>query len=506
MQKKIVQWYILPHPLTDKESPFVNLFPWGDLDSNDANASKSFRDLVNERLPILDIKLKNFLEARNNNLKNIRIYSGSVNGVDPINHTWSRFPDVEIKYIGKDIPNPLDINVFPLRLHGNHRPLWEDPDKWPLTNLHPIAIKFLRKFPWCAVLLHDITESQNLTSYREGIIYSIALQRKKTKILFNPIFWISGSSTPKESYITPNSIPIPKWLFLGGSHQWLEETVYSSKPEWSPTSEPNLNPPEMRDGVRFLCYAGRWRLNRIILSYDLLKILPKSRIWISVTGVKDLDLSRSDAKYALDTLKEISILDNIPYQYTEEQEQEIIKKYNNLVERLPINTFPKYVRDDYREDYLYAPKINHYKNIFVDIVMETFNERQGVNPKVVFITEKTAKPIRACRPFIISANAGFYKELHKLGFKTFDSWWDESFDEDVDVVTANKRLLNTVEKINSWTSEKCLQVFEEMKPVLLHNYNVLEEIVNTRPRSWLTTARQLHKEWTDTNPKWTLGD
>jgi hypothetical protein len=43
-------------------------------------------------------------------------------------------------------------------------------------------------------------------------------------------------------------------------------------------------------------------------------------------------------------------------------------------------------------------------------------------------SEKIWKPIAMGHPFVVAANYGFYRDLHKLGFKTFGHLIDESFD------------------------------------------------------------------------------
>ena len=45
-----------------------------------------------------------------------------------------------------------------------------------------------------------------------------------------------------------------------------------------------------------------------------------------------------------------------------------------------------------------------------------------------FRTEKIAKPLAMGHPFIVVSNAGFYRDLHNLGFQTFGHIIDESFD------------------------------------------------------------------------------
>ena len=45
-----------------------------------------------------------------------------------------------------------------------------------------------------------------------------------------------------------------------------------------------------------------------------------------------------------------------------------------------------------------------------------------------FRTEKIWKPMIMCHPFVAVANRGYYRDLHRAGFRTFGSVIDESFD------------------------------------------------------------------------------
>ena len=46
-----------------------------------------------------------------------------------------------------------------------------------------------------------------------------------------------------------------------------------------------------------------------------------------------------------------------------------------------------------------------------------------------FRTEKICKPVAIGHPFVVSANRGYYRDLHNLGFKTFGHVIDQSFDQ-----------------------------------------------------------------------------
>lgn len=68
-------------------------------------------------------------------------------------------------------------------------------------------------------------------------------------------------------------------------------------------------------------------------------------------------------------------------------------------------------------------KAEPYIDTYFSLVTETVFEYP-----YSFRTEKIWKPIAIGHPFIVAANSGYYRDLHHLGFKTFNGLIDESFD------------------------------------------------------------------------------
>jgi len=66
---------------------------------------------------------------------------------------------------------------------------------------------------------------------------------------------------------------------------------------------------------------------------------------------------------------------------------------------------------------------------YVDTYFSLVTETVCAESPYSFRTEKTAKPLAMGHPFIIASNAGFYRDLHNLGFQTFGHVIDESFDQ-----------------------------------------------------------------------------
>lgn len=71
-----------------------------------------------------------------------------------------------------------------------------------------------------------------------------------------------------------------------------------------------------------------------------------------------------------------------------------------------------------------------------------------------FRTEKIWKPILMGHPFVVAANRGFYRDLRNLGFQTFDSLIDESFDQIDRPEDRIERIIQGVHRICSVGADK----------------------------------------------------
>lgn len=119
---------------------------------------------------------------------------------------------------------------------------------------------------------------------------------------------------------------------------------------------------------------------------------------------------------------------------------------------------------------LHMADVELYQQSFLHVVTETiFHYPHNANG------EKTWKPIANFRPFVILGVPGSLSDLRRLGFMTFDRWWDESYD---DIQDPSQRLL-AVADIIKWVCFQKLEelqiLLKEMKPVLEHNHRYYHE-------------------------------
>jgi hypothetical protein len=121
----------------------------------------------------------------------------------------------------------------------------------------------------------------------------------------------------------------------------------------------------------------------------------------------------------------------------------------------------------------YLPHINSY----FDICFESFfyNESETLS-----LTEKIFKPIINFQPFIFVSTKGSLNLLKSLGFKTFEGFIDESYDN---IEDNNKRLFTAYEQIKklcSMSKEEIHNWYWNMEEILIHNHNHLLKIHNNK--------------------------
>jgi hypothetical protein len=114
--------------------------------------------------------------------------------------------------------------------------------------------------------------------------------------------------------------------------------------------------------------------------------------------------------------------------------------------------------------------LQYYNNIFVDVVHETF-----VRGEVCFATEKTWRPIIARRPFITMGGRHHLANLRRLGFRTFNTVWDEGYD-DYGMQHRIQEILKLLNTISQWTPAQLIDKLHSMQHILDHNYEVFNSL------------------------------
>jgi len=111
-----------------------------------------------------------------------------------------------------------------------------------------------------------------------------------------------------------------------------------------------------------------------------------------------------------------------------------------------------------------------YEDIFVDIVCNTY-----ITGNTFYLDEKLWRPIMTQTPFIVHGPRNFIKNLQALGFKTFDSWWDEGYSEDPPDCQVFA-ILKIIDQLSNYSAAELAVLYQEMQPVLEHNLQVFKKL------------------------------
>ena len=139
-------------------------------------------------------------------------------------------------------------------------------------------------------------------------------------------------------------------------------------------------------------------------------------------------------------------------------EEHITKQYDPTENLLPVTS--QHLTTDSIEYY--------YFRSFASLVCETNYEYPWGQ-----LSEKTINPFRFENAVILLAGPGSLEQAKSWGFKTFNQWWDESYDTIIDPCQRMDAVLSVVDTILNYTFEELTEIKKQMAPTLLHNRNIL---------------------------------
>lgn len=100
----------------------------------------------------------------------------------------------------------------------------------------------------------------------------------------------------------------------------------------------------------------------------------------------------------------------------------------------------------------------------INIVTET-----RYTTPLIYISEKTIKPLMCMRPFIIAGPPYTLRLLKKFGFKTFGDFWDESYDDELDHAKRLEMVYNLSKQMTSKNINELKIMLLKMKDILEYN-------------------------------------
>jgi hypothetical protein len=137
----------------------------------------------------------------------------------------------------------------------------------------------------------------------------------------------------------------------------------------------------------------------------------------------------------------------------------------------------------------------------VEIVLETLFDDSRWH-----LTEKSLRPIACGKPFILASTPGSLEYLKSYGFKTFDTWIDESYDTVQDPNLRLQAITNSMQKFSLQPPEEKQNALTEMQTICVYNKNrffsnefmqqVLDEFCNNLKQGVLKLQNYKGKNFT----------
>lgn len=120
----------------------------------------------------------------------------------------------------------------------------------------------------------------------------------------------------------------------------------------------------------------------------------------------------------------------------------------------------------------------------IDIVFETFTVGDVFCP-----TEKIVRSLITEKPFFVYAAPNFLNQLKQLGFKTFDTLWDESYDEH-QLRLRYDQMLKQVRHLATIPQAEFEKLMSQAREITAHNKQVLKQInidLHGSEQAWITS-------------------
>jgi hypothetical protein len=213
------------------------------------------------------------------------------------------------------------------------------------------------------------------------------------------------------------------------------------------------------------------RLSRPHRTYFIAKLFYENLTNYGMVGLNNLHMSKdllSSDNNKKNIASDLMLLD-IPQSY----QKVMLQKPSNreLLEKFcqSFSTFKNFQETDELEN-----KPRSHNQFVIDPISKSFLyvglETDMQLPKV-HISRISIRGIIQRRPFVIVSSPNALATLQQHGFKTFDLYWDESYDQTVDLEDRVDKIIDIVKFITSLSMIELTDLYKKMENIIEHNYN-----------------------------------
>jgi dCMP deaminase len=160
----------------------------------------------------------------------------------------------------------------------------------------------------------------------------------------------------------------------------------------------------------------------------------------------------------------------VSVEWGKRKEQEVIDAYDRSAFEIVVETITNVEQESYNWDCKILGRTN------IDQIVD-----QIPAANTVFFTEKTARPLIWGMPFFLHAGQYALQSLRELGFQTFDSLWDESYDLIYDPETRAAALHASINEVLSRPLDELDRLIQENVHILKHNQTQFRKLALLKP-------------------------
>lgn len=301
------------------------------------------------------------------------------------------------------------------------------------------------------LLVNHEAESFTLSFYKE-------LHRflSNSELSPNKVIYMVGATEPEVEYkkfVQEHKIPIDKQIKIISSYHVHRrfDSVNIQLPQET------VNNTTLKKDRKFLSLNRYPKLHRISMVSLLSQYNLLDYGYVSL-GLHPEDLINNRFYPALNAIPDYAHL-----------KFKIAQGFGKILPNLPLQVDQVDLRENQYS--LHSLPSLFYDKTYFSLVSSTF--AMNAQEPCVGFTEKEMRPIIFKQPFLLHNLPGALKHLKKMGFLSFDRWFDESYDDEVNDMERMHKLVLEVQRLCLIPDEQWDKMLEEMKPVLLHNFNIL---------------------------------
>ena len=155
-------------------------------------------------------------------------------------------------------------------------------------------------------------------------------------------------------------------------------------------------------------------------------------------------------------------------------ENKLLDVSKKIINKLPIKI--DLTGDDWKRYYI--PKELWDKSLFSIIVETNPSLSDDAKSKTIFSTEKVHNALLNYRPFIVFGAKKYLEYLYILGFKTYDGFFDESYDSENVGLDRLYKIYQDINRICNTPHNKLKSDVQNFHDIYIHNINNFHNIID----------------------------